>query len=82
MSQPRVETVIGEVRRELVAADTKSERVALVLVAGDRRWRLRRRGAAAYGNDPALASLEGRRVVVTGTPVGTVFLADSWQAES
>jgi hypothetical protein len=81
MAQPPVETVVGEVRRELVAARTKSERVALVLVAGDRRWRLRRRGAPAYGDDPELASLEGRRVAVTGTPLGTVFLADSWKAD-
>jgi hypothetical protein len=73
-----IETVVGEVRRELVAAETKSERVTLVLVAGDRRWRLRRRGAPAYGEDAALAALEGRCVTVTGTPLGTVFLADSW----
>jgi hypothetical protein len=73
------ETVAGEVRRELFAAGTKSERVVLVLVAGDRRWRLRRRGAPAYGEDAELAALEGHRVAVTGTALGTVFLADGWR---
>ena len=73
-----VETVVGEVRHERVAAGTKSERVALVLVAGDRRWRLRRRGGPAYGDDAELAGLAGRRVEVTGSPLEAVFLVDTW----
>jgi hypothetical protein len=75
---PHVLTLEGDVRRETVAAGTKSQRIALVLVTGDRRLRLRRRGAPAYGDDPALAGLEGHRVAVTGTALASVFLADSW----
>jgi hypothetical protein len=73
------ETVTGVVRRETVAAGTKSERPALVLVAGDRRLRLRRRGAPAYGEDPELAALEDHRVTVTGTALSSTFLVDTWE---
>jgi hypothetical protein len=75
---PVTETWEGEVRRELFGAGTKSERVVLVLVTPEGRWRLRRRGAPAYGEDVDLAALEGHRVSVTGSALGTVFLVDGW----
>jgi hypothetical protein len=68
----------GEVRRETVAAGTKSERAALVLVTGDQRLRLRRRGAPAYGPDPELDALEGKTITATGTALASTFLMDSW----
>lgn len=78
MAGPVTETWEGEVRRELFGAGTKSERVVLVLVTPEGRWRLRRRGAPAYGEDVDLAALEGHRVSVTGSALGTVFLVDGW----
>jgi hypothetical protein len=78
VADPLTVTWEGEVRRELFGAGTKSERVVLVLVAPEGRWRLRRRGAPAYGDDAELAALEGHRVSVTGSPLGTVFLVDHW----
>jgi hypothetical protein len=70
----------GRVERRRVAAGTKSDRVALVLVLDDGAAPvLRRRGGPAFGDDPDLAALEGAHVRVTGTRTATAVLADRWE---
>jgi hypothetical protein len=72
---------VGTAERRPVGGRSKSERDALVLVFDDgSAVVLRRRDGPALGDDPALASLEGRRLKVRGTRTETALLADSWEA--
>lgn len=63
MREPR--TVVGDVQRQPVNPASKSARLAVVLVAAEAAYVLRRRGAPSMG-DPALEVYVGHRVRAVG----------------
>jgi hypothetical protein len=73
-------TVTGTVEAARVARGTKSEHTAVVLRAGGRTFRLRRRGGKAY-DDPVLAGLVGRTITGEGTVHGHALILDRWTVE-
>lgn len=64
----------GVLALERVATGSKSERDAVVLLAEDRHWVLRRAGTFGEDLDSELVELVGRSVTVTGYPGAGVFL--------
>lgn len=68
----------GKVIKEPMARGSKSEHAAVMLVAGGRRYVLRRQGGNAF-QDAALDALVGRNIVCTGRLAGYTFLIDDWR---
>ena len=75
-------TVVAPVERRPVAVGTKSEREATVAIVDGNPLVLRRRGASAFDDDPALAALAGTTVRLTGTRLSTAFLVDEAEPEA
>jgi hypothetical protein len=66
--------ITGKVVYRLFAKGSKSERMAVMLVTGDREYVLRRTGVAPFG-DAELEKLVGKRVRCEGVVHGfTLFL--------
>ena len=63
--------------KEIFAKGSKSEREAVMLVAGDRRYVLRRQGGNAF-HDPALEELVGQKIRGTGSLADYTFLLSDW----
>jgi hypothetical protein len=70
-----VEKLRGRVSRGIYAQGTKSERPAVFLECGAKKYVLRRKAGPAYG-DTQLEKLEGRTVECDGFIVGTTLLAE------
>jgi hypothetical protein len=72
-------TLRGRVERRRIQVGSKSEHEALVLVDDDgSAWKLRRLGGHPF-NDPTLATLEGRRVELSGYADASTFFLDGWR---
>ena len=67
----------GLVVKEPFAKGSKSERDAVLLLADDRRYVLRRQGGNAFC-DPALDALVGKTIRGTGRITGYTFLLADW----
>ena len=67
----------GLVVKEPFAKGSKSERDAVLLLADDRRYVLRRQGGNAF-SDPALDALVGKTIRGTGLITGYTFLLADW----
>ena len=67
----------GLVVKEPFAVGSKSERDAVLLVADDERYLLRREGGNPFA-DPALDALVGQRVTAHGVLQGTTFIICDW----
>ena len=67
----------GRVVKEPFAKGSKSEREAVLLLADERRYVLRRQGGNAFA-DPALDALVGKTIRGTGLLTGYTFLVTEW----
>ncbi|GEM_PF-5210444 len=68
--------ILGSIERRVVARGTKSERSAIVLVADQGEFILRRSQGPALGEDPDLEPFVGRQVLCEGTLLqGSTFEA-------
>lgn len=67
----------GAVVKQSFAKGSKSEREAVLLLAGDQRYVLRRQGGNAF-HDPALEELVGKTIQGTGSLAGSTFLLSDW----
>lgn len=66
-------------KRERVAAGSKSDRAAIVLLADSgEEYVLRRKGGNAF-SDPALDKLEGKSISGSGLIAGSTFIMDDWE---
>ena len=70
----------GEVVKKVVAARSKSEHAAVVLVTSDGELLLRRAGGNAF-RDPELDALVGKRICGQGDLAGTTFILARWTEE-
>ena len=69
--------ITGSVVKEPFAKGSKSERDAVLLLADDQRYVLRRQGGNAF-HDPALDALVGKTIECTGHVAGSTFLMSEW----
>jgi hypothetical protein len=69
--------ITGSVIKEPFAKGSKSEREAVILVADDQRYVLRRQGGNAF-QDSVLEKLVGQKIEGTGTLAGYTFLLSDW----
>jgi len=77
MESERV-TISGDVKRQRIAAGSKSDRAGVVLDDGAGRiFALRRAGGNPF-SDPAMDELVGKRITATGIVAGGSFIMDSW----
>ena len=67
----------GVVVKEPFAVGSKSERDAVLLISGDKRYVLRRQGGNAF-QDPTLDGLVGKSIRCTGRLAGNTFLMSAW----
>jgi hypothetical protein len=73
--------ISGSVLRVLVAAGSKSERIAVVLrTESGRQYILRRAGGNAY-RDQVLEKLVGATIFGHGLVLGETFVLNSWTVE-
>ena len=71
-------TISGNVKRQRIAAGSKSDRVGVVLDDGAGRiFALRRAGGNPF-SDPAMDELVGKAITGTGIVTGGNFIMDSW----
>jgi len=71
-------TISGDVKRQRIAAGSKSDRVGVVLDDGAGRiYALRRAGGNPF-SDPAMDELVGKTITGTGIVTGGNFIMDSW----
>ena len=75
MAEPQ--RMIGQVVKEPFAKGSKSEHDAVLLLAGDKRYVLRRQGGNAF-QDSALDRLVGKKIEGTGYVTGYTFLLTNW----
>ena len=68
----------GKVTRRAVNPGSKSERAALLLVAGDESLALRRQDGPAWG-DKELDALEGKTIEAEGERAGATFVMKRWR---
>jgi hypothetical protein len=69
----------GEVQAEQVATGSKSERVALTLrTLEGSTYILQSPAGSAFGVDPALQGLVGRRVRASGILADQTFIMEDW----
>ncbi len=68
---------VGAVEREVVAAGSKSEHDAVVLVTSSGRYTLRRLGGNPFV-DPELEALVGTTIRCEGELRGTTLIVSSW----
>jgi hypothetical protein len=71
------EEFVGTVRRKVVAAGSKSERDAVVLVTASGELVLRRLGGNPFA-DPELDALVGATIRCTGELRGSTLIVSSW----
>lgn len=71
------EQLTGDVVKEPFAKGSKSERDAVLLISGGRRFVLRRQGGNAF-QDPDLDRLVGKRIQCSGIITGFTFLMSEW----
>jgi hypothetical protein len=77
MATERV-TISGNVKRQRIAAGSKSDRVGVVLDDGAGRiFALRRAGGNPF-SDPAMDELVGKTITATGIVAGGNFIMDRW----
>ena len=67
--------ITGKVTRRPYAVGSKSEQVAVMLVSGDREFRLRRMGGDPY-LDPSLDRLVGKEIKAEGVVTGPSFILE------
>ena len=67
----------GRVIKEVFAKGSKSERPAVLLDTGDKRYVLRRRGGNPF-SDPALDKLVGKNIRAVGDVSGYTLLMSEW----
>jgi len=67
----------GLVVKDVVAKGSKSERAAVLLDTGKKRYVLRRQGGNPF-SDPALDKLVGKNISVVGNVTGYTFLMSDW----
>jgi hypothetical protein len=67
--------VKGTVAKRPYAAGSKSEHEAIVLVANDGEFRLRRKGGNPF-HDPALEELVGKEIEAEGVVAGPDFILE------
>ncbi len=72
MQKPE-QQLTGSVVKEPFAKGSKSEHDAVLLIAGGKRYVLRRQGGNAF-HDPALDALVGKTIRCTGRLAGYTFL--------
>jgi len=71
-------TISGNVKRQRIAAGSKSDRVGVVLDDGAGRiFALRRAGGNPF-TDPAMDELVGKSITGTGVVAGGSFIMDRW----
>jgi hypothetical protein len=71
-------TISGNVKRQRIAAGSKSDRVGVVLDDGKGRiFALRRAGGNPF-SDPAMDELVGKTITATGIVAGGSFIMDRW----
>jgi hypothetical protein len=71
-------TISGNVKRQRIAAGSKSDRVGVVLDDGAGRiFALRRAGGNPF-SDPAMDELVGKTITATGIVAGGSFIMDRW----
>ena len=71
-------TISGNVKRQRIAAGTKSDRVGVVLDDGaGRTYALRRAGGNPF-SDPTMDDLVGKATTGTGIVAGDNFIMDGW----
>jgi hypothetical protein len=76
--KPPIVDVAGHVERARVSPGSKSDRMAVILMAeGGARLILRRRGGHPF-QDEALDAMVGKSVTLTGTRIDNLFLIDRW----
>jgi hypothetical protein len=73
----RLQHLTGSVVKEPFARGSKSERDAVLLIAGENRYVLRREGGNAF-SDPVLDKLVGKTIRCTGRVAGYTFLISDW----
>jgi hypothetical protein len=71
--------VAGRVERRRIGAGSKSEHEAVVLVAADRVFVLRRRGGHAF-QDEVLDGLVGSTLEFEGDELDNVLIVSAWHA--
>lgn len=71
------EQLTGDVVKEPIGQGSKSERDAVLLLTGEKRYVLRRQGGNAF-QDPALDRLVGKRIQGSGFVTGYTFLMSEW----
>ena len=67
----------GVVIKEVFGKGSKSEREAVMLDTGKKKYVLRRRGGNAF-SDPKLDDLVGKNIKVTGEVTGYTLLMSEW----
>ena len=77
MESERV-TISGDVKRQRIAAGSKSDRVGVVLDDGaGRTYALRRAGGNPF-SDAAMDGLVGKTITGTGIVADSNFIMDDW----
>jgi len=75
-------TISGNVKRQRIAAGSKSDRVGVVLDDGAGRiYALRRAGGNPF-SDTAMDELIGKTITGTGIVAGGSFIMDRWDVAS
>ena len=67
----------GKVVKEVFAKGSKSERPAVILDTGKKRYVLRRQGGNAF-SDPDLDKLVGKNISATGNVTGYTLIMSNW----
>ena len=71
-------TIVGDVRRQRIAAGSKSDRVGVVLDDGAGRIYALRRASGNPFSDAVLDGLVGKTISGTGIVSGGSFIMDGW----
>ncbi len=71
-------TLTGSVVKKEIAQGSKSARLALLLVVGDKEYVLRQHGGSAFG-DPELDDLIGKNIKADGKVLGYNFIMTDWE---
>ncbi len=69
--------ITGRVIKEVFAKGSKSERPAVLLDTGKKRYVLRRQGGNPF-SDPALDKLVGKNISAVGNVTGYTLIMSDW----